>query len=105
MADPNDALAQSIGLTYRAPLREKIARKVGFSYPPFPNMDDLDKDARFTAGYLVINCHLKLTFWDRVLVLLGGNIAVRNFVKTDVRVGMSTTRGGWSVLEGGAEFK
>lgn len=103
--DPNASLAASLNIVSRPSLGERFMRWLGFSYPPFPNMDDLDKDARFVAGYAVINLHLKLDLRDRLLILLGGNIAVRNFVKTDVALKLSTTRGGWSVIEPGAEFK
>lgn len=104
-SDPNALLAEQIGAIKPVPLRERFARFLGFRYPPFPSMDVVDKDTRFVAGSININMHLKLDLKDRLLVLLGGNVAIRSHVKTNVPVGMTVTRVGWSVIEPGADFQ
>jgi hypothetical protein len=104
-ASPNDALAASLNIPRPRPsLRWRFLRWLGFSLPIYVDLNDLDKDTRFVAGAISQNMHFKLTLRDRFLVLLGGNIAVRNYIKTSHSVERSITRGAWSVIEPGAEF-
>lgn len=105
-ADPNAALARSLGAKlYKPPLRERFVRWIGFSEPVFVDVSAYDGHPSFVAGALHQNFMFKLTLKDRLLILLGGNIAVRNFIKTSHSVESSRTIGAWSVIEPGADFK
>lgn len=104
-ADPNAALAASLGLTLLKPtLKQRFLRWLGFRSPDIPAMDDLDADPNMAAGCITVHVHLKLTMRDRFLVLLGGNIADRLYIKTSVPVEKAVTRGCWSVIDGGSDF-
>lgn len=104
MHDPNEVLAQQMGLIRKPSLGERITRWLGFRFPAIPDTEPYDDDPSFAPGYIVQEFTLVPTLRDRFLILLGGSIASRLVVKTDAAVRKQVSMGEWSVIAPGERF-
>jgi hypothetical protein len=77
-------------MEYRAPLRERIGRWLGFHHP-YVQRPESDL-------WMVTVTHVHLSFLDRLRVLATGHLVIEAVTETDVIVAKAVTRSAASIV-------
>ena len=94
------ATADGLNPCYK-PTRLTIWQRMGFGTCSASRFDHLDDDPDWAPGHFIVRAVGRLTWKERFMVLVSGNIMMETSVKTDVPIARSQSAGAFSILPPG----
>jgi len=75
--------------------RPSIWHRLGFGFVPAPRPDEQENMPGYEPSWFIAGVYFRLSFMDRIRILISGRVRVEGAFKTDARI--SRAMGSWSM--------